>query len=59
MGRADCLVVSYDESGKDIPIMVIARPNNTSDNGLNYEIIRTVVGNNARELYESLTEDDY
>ena len=58
MAREDCLCISYDESDNDIPIIVIARFKGGSDEETPYEIVRSAVGSKAKELYESLIEDD-
>jgi hypothetical protein len=49
--KIDYLTVSYDDSDKDFPVIVVLKPGKSTTS-----MLRGCIGNEARDLYRILTD---
>lgn len=49
------IIVSYEKSNKDIPVLVVAKENLCFSFNPTLDIIKTFTGDEATELYKELT----
>ena len=49
--KIDYLTVSYDDSDKDFPVIVVLKPGESTTS-----MLRGCIGNEARDLYRILTD---